>query len=99
MDKEWTKSARESEEYGDGLNYFLDYAYTKGKPDANRHYVVKSVQREFLNIEDPPEHAVNLSSGTKTCEVELVRNDIPPTITKKPPPVSDEIESDDDSNA
>jgi hypothetical protein len=32
MDKEWTKSARESEEYEIGLNYFLDYAYTKGKP-------------------------------------------------------------------
>jgi len=32
MDKEWTKSARESEEYEIGLDYFLDYAYTKGKP-------------------------------------------------------------------
>ncbi|KEH40840.1 TNP2, putative [Medicago truncatula] len=32
MDKEWTKSARESEEYENGPNYFLDHAYTKGKP-------------------------------------------------------------------
>jgi len=73
--------------------------YVEDPSNANRHYVVKAGQREFLNIEDPPEHAVNLSSGTETCEVELVRYDITPTITEKPPPVSDEIESDDDSNA
>ncbi len=73
--------------------------YVEDPSNANRHYVVKSVQREFLNIEDPPEHAVNLSSSIEICEVELVRNDIPPTVTDKPPPVSDETESDDDSNA
>ncbi|XP_012575366.1 uncharacterized protein [Cicer arietinum] len=32
MDKEWTKLARESKEYQNGVDFFLDYAYTKGKP-------------------------------------------------------------------
>jgi hypothetical protein len=32
MDKEWTKSARESDAFQNGLDFFLDYAYTKGKP-------------------------------------------------------------------
>ncbi|XP_004509963.1 uncharacterized protein [Cicer arietinum] len=32
MDKEWTKLSRESKEYQNGVDFFLDYAYTKGKP-------------------------------------------------------------------
>jgi hypothetical protein len=31
MDWEWAKSARESDEFQIGLDFFLDYAYTKGK--------------------------------------------------------------------
>ncbi|CAK8538606.1 unnamed protein product [Lathyrus sativus] len=32
MDKEWTKKNCASKEYQNGLDSFLDYAYTKGKP-------------------------------------------------------------------
>ncbi|XP_058774236.1 uncharacterized protein LOC131648500 [Vicia villosa] len=32
MDKEWTKLNPASKEYQSGLDFFLDYAYTKGKP-------------------------------------------------------------------
>ncbi|CAK8565620.1 unnamed protein product [Lathyrus sativus] len=32
MDKEWTKKNPASKEYQNGLDYFLDSAYTKGKP-------------------------------------------------------------------
>ncbi|CAK8572988.1 unnamed protein product [Lathyrus sativus] len=32
MDKEWTKKNPASKEYQNGLDSFLDYAYTKGKP-------------------------------------------------------------------
>ncbi|KAI5442098.1 hypothetical protein KIW84_011244 [Lathyrus oleraceus] len=43
-------------------------------------------------------HAVNLASNDEICEVEFVRNGIPPTIVDNFVPVSDLIESDDDSN-
>ncbi|XP_058750628.1 uncharacterized protein LOC131623640 [Vicia villosa] len=32
MDKEWTKLNPATKEYQSGLDFFLDYAYTKGKP-------------------------------------------------------------------
>jgi hypothetical protein len=35
MDKEWTKQPRLSGEYKKGVLSFLDFAYTKGKPEAN----------------------------------------------------------------
>lgn len=47
---------------------------------------------------DVSDHAVNLASNDEICEVEFVRNDIPPTIVDNFVPVSDLIESDDDSN-
>jgi hypothetical protein len=35
MDKEWTKQPRLSREYKKGVLSFLDFAYTKGKPEGN----------------------------------------------------------------
>ena len=34
MDKEWTKHPRFSKEYIDGLESFLDFVYTKGRPQG-----------------------------------------------------------------
>ena len=72
---------------------------------------MKSIPRDFFNMNeqsdsnlhqsydcDVSDHAVNLASNDEICEVEFVRNDIPPTIVDNFVPVSDLIESDDDSN-
>ncbi|KAI5405776.1 hypothetical protein KIW84_052517 [Lathyrus oleraceus] len=85
--------------------------YIQDPSDANKHYVMKSILRDFFNMNeqsdsnlhqsydcDLSDHAVNLASNDEICEVEFVRNDIPPTIFDNFVPVPDLIESDDDSN-
>ncbi|KAI5397437.1 hypothetical protein KIW84_063304 [Lathyrus oleraceus] len=85
--------------------------YIQDPSDANKHYVMKSIPRDFFNMNeqsdsnlhqsyacDVSDHAVNLASNDEICEVEFVRNDILPTIVDNFVPVSDLIESDDDSN-
>jgi len=36
MEKEWTKRPRFSREYIEGLESFLDYAYSKGRPKGQQ---------------------------------------------------------------
>ncbi|CAJ2665839.1 unnamed protein product [Trifolium pratense] len=59
MDKEWTKLGRDTDEYQNGLDFFLDYAYTKGKPCGkeipcpcadcfNRQWFTRNVVRNHL---------------------------------------------------
>jgi hypothetical protein len=43
MDKEWTKLGRETDEYQSGLDFFLDYAYTKENPTGKRFPVLVMV--------------------------------------------------------
>lgn len=35
MDKEWTKLPWFSQEYIDGVDFFLDFAYIKGRPQGD----------------------------------------------------------------
>ncbi|XP_073219685.1 uncharacterized protein [Cicer arietinum] len=85
--------------------------YIQDPFNPNRHYVMKSIPREFFNLNkqsnsngqqpyqcDPFDNPVNLAASDETCEVEFVRNDIPPTIIVNSLCGSDEKESDDDSS-
>ncbi|CAK8575392.1 unnamed protein product [Lathyrus sativus] len=85
--------------------------YIQDPFDANKHYVMKSIPRDFFNmneqsnsnphqpyISDLSDHVVNLASSDEICEVEFVSNGIPPTIVDNFASAPNVIESDDDSN-
>ncbi|XP_073221529.1 uncharacterized protein [Cicer arietinum] len=85
--------------------------YIQDPSNPNRHYVMKSIPREFFNLNeqstsngqqpyqcDPSDHPINLAVSDETREVEFDRNDIPPTIIVNSLRGSDEKESDDDSS-
>ncbi|XP_057452582.1 uncharacterized protein LOC130744411 [Lotus japonicus] len=71
--------------------------YIEDPFDSNRNYVMKTIPRDLFNMVDeldsdalescqsePLDHAVNLATVDSDCEVELVRDDMPPTITENP---------------
>lgn len=81
--------------------------YIQDPSNENRNYVVKTVPRDLFDMNEqsvsnahqpyqskPPDHA----SSDGNCEVELVRNDIPPTIIVNFEHELDEIEFEDDSD-
>jgi hypothetical protein len=73
--------------------------YIQDPSDANKHYVMKSVPRDFFNMNEQSDsdHAVNLASSDEICDDEFVRNDIPPTIVDNLEHLPNVIESDDKS--
>jgi hypothetical protein len=72
---------------------------------------MKSVPRDFFNMNEQSDsnphqpyncyladRVVNLASSDEICDVEFVRNDIPPTVVDNLVHVPNGIESDDTSN-
>jgi hypothetical protein len=48
MDKGWTKLPRFSREYKKGVLSFLDFAYTKGKPEGMKFYALVPIVEIFI---------------------------------------------------
>ena len=52
MEKEWAKFPRFSREYIDGLESFLDFAYTRGRPQGREIYVHALIVETVFGQED-----------------------------------------------
>jgi hypothetical protein len=85
--------------------------YIQDPFDENRNYVTETIPRDFFNMKECPDsnaqepyqseplnHAVNLAIVDENCEVELSRDDLPPTITEKSLLVPNDKESDSDDS-